>query len=793
MEFYSHPDKRLIDHLVEVRNISKTQIENKFDKADEIISYCHDFGKYTTYFQDYLFSRKKENNILKNHGFISAVFASYIAFEEFEKNSYMPYIIYNCVLHHHGSIENPAENLPKSLKKIDESEKQSLTDKIYACKKQIEDIKENREFIELDYKSIGYDKYVNDFIDNIKVEEILFKLRRIDHIFRRRNKMEEVYFIHQILYSALISADKLSASNTKIPKLHYTDFQTLNSIKNKKFKDSPKNFINGLRSDIFNNIQAEIVESYDKHKIFSITSPTGTGKTYSGFFAALKLKDLLKDNRKIVYSLPFTSIIDQNYKSIYELLEGVDGFDENISSYIIKHHNLSNVDYKSEKEEYEKTKAELLIENWNSGVVVTTFVQLLQTLIGNRNRMLKKFNSMRGSIILLDEVQAIDIKFYRLVDYILKSAVKYLDCRIIMMTATKPLILQEGHELLKNNEKYFEKFERTNIIPKLEPLTVDDFCDRFISNIEDKSYLIICNTIGQSLDIYKNLSEDLEEQEREVSYLSTNILPIHRRERINEINKKLKNGEKPILVSTQVVEAGVDFDFDVVIRDIAPIDSIIQAAGRCNRNGKREKGEVYVYSMCKDENKKGGRQYFANFVYGKTLINITSDVLNKYDSIFENMYFNIIKDYFDEVNKNINDEASEGFIESIIKLYFTKAGKSEYEDYTISKFSLIKSNPDYMDVYFRIDENAEKVYQDLLKVLSEKDFVKKKQLYLEVKNKIRDYTLSLPSKFNSAFEKWKNGDEKVFLINMPMEGCEDYYDEITGFKREEDEQEFIVF
>ncbi|MDU1443436.1 MAG: CRISPR-associated helicase Cas3', partial [Clostridium cochlearium] len=597
MKFYSHKDKLIIEHLKEVRDLSKNNIPKDLENANNITSVCHDFGKYTTYFQEYLFSKDKNKSELSNHGFISAVFAAYAALCIYGKKTYMPYIIYNCVLHHHGSLENPSLDLPKDFSKIDENEDEVLLNKIDNCKKQLKDIKNNRKYIEKDYEELGFIDEFNSFLDKEPIEDTLLNIKKLDSIFDMKNKDEKFYFIHQLLYSALISADKISASNTYMPSIKYAEYEFLNKVKEDKFKNGELSKINKIRGEIFYNIQNELEKNYKDEKIFSITSPTGTGKTLSGFFAALKLKDLLKDNRKIIYSLPFTSIIDQNYESIYELLESIENFSKCENEYIIKHHNLSNVEYSSENENYDKNKAELLIENWTSGIVVTTFVQLLQTLIGNKNRMLKKFNSMRGAIILLDEIQAIDIKYLRLVDFILKGAVKYLDCRIIMMTATKPLILKESCELLYNNEEYFKMFNRTSIMPKINPITVEEFIEEFTNNIEEKSYLIICNTINQSLKIY----DSLKNLDREVYYLSTNLLPFHRKNIINEVSYMLKKGENIILVSTQVVEAGVDFDFDVVIRDIGPMDSIIQAAGRCNRNGKKKNGEVYLYSMINDK------------------------------------------------------------------------------------------------------------------------------------------------------------------------------------------------
>lgn len=777
MNFYSHKGKLIIDHLKEVRDISKNNIPDELVKANNITSACHDFGKYTTYFQEYLFSKDKNKNGLSNHGFISAVFAAHVALLNYDVKSYMPYIIYNCVLHHHGSLENPCLGLPDNFNIINKCDKLNSLNKIDHCKEQLKNIKNNRKYIEKDYEELGFKDEFNSFLDEENIDKILLRIKKLDDMFEWKNEDEKFYFIHQLLYSSLISADKISASNTRIPSMKYAEYEFLNKVKEDRFKDSRPSKINKIRGEIFYNIQGKLEKSYSDKKIFSITSPTGTGKTLSGFFAALKLKDLLKDNRKIIYALPFTSIIDQNYKSIYELLEGIEDFSKCESEYIIKHHNLSNVEYSSEYENYDKDKAELLIENWTSGIVVTTFVQLLQTLIGNKNRMLKKFNSMRGAIILLDEIQAIDIEYLRLVDFILKAAVEYLDCRIIMMTATKPLILMESCELLDNNEEYFKMFNRTSIIPKINPITVEEFIDEFTDKIEDKSYLIICNTINQSLEVY----DSLKDLNREVYYLSTNLLPFHRKKVINEVSHMLKKSENIILISTQVVEAGVDFDFDVVIRDIGPMDSIIQAAGRCNRNGKKKDGQVYLYSMINDKGK-----YFGNIIYGKSTIGISKDLLENKDTIPEKEYFYTIKDYFEKVNENKNTDASDEFVESIKKLYFSHAPN---EKYSLNKFSLIKNNPDYIDVYFIINDEAEKVYQKFLNMFSEKDMIKRKEIYLQIKNKLKEYTLSLPSKFHEKFTKSVVAN-LPFLV-LPKEGCEDLYNSKTGFKREE--EDFLVF
>ncbi|WP_461205015.1 CRISPR-associated helicase Cas3' [Clostridium sp. DL1XJH146] len=783
MEFYSHiykydnktiVKKPLVKHLIEVNNQNKDEFEGKEKRAMDIICCSHDFGKYTTYFQEHLLYNKKSTP-LSEHSFISALAAAYIAIREFGEEDILPLSIYNIVLYHHGSFKNYDYKTPKTRSKFDKGIDKNVTKQMLDIVfKQIEDIEKNKEDIINDYEILGYSDEIKDFVENKPIKEILKKLNSMYIKNIKNNDTSTIYFDTLKFYSHLISADKFSAANIDPPKIKYISYDKLNKVKEDKIKGA-KGEINKIRSEIFGKIQESIEENYNTSKIFSITSPTGTGKTYSGFFAALKLKELLGEDAKIIYSLPFTSIINQNFDSIKNLFRDVKDFQKNSSSYLLMHHSYANAEFKSEKEEYDKAQSEMLFEVWSSGIVITTFVQLLETLIGNRNRMLKKFHSIKGSIILLDEVQAIPTEYYELVDYVLKEASEKLDCRVIMMTATRPMMLIDAVELLKGNENYFRLFNRTKLIPKLNNVSIDEFIEEFIVGIEEKSYLIICNTITQSLDIYNKL----EGLNREVLYLSTNLLPIHRRAVIDEVTEKLKNNKKIILVSTQVVEAGVDFDFDVVIRDLAPLDSIIQAAGRCNRNaGDNKVGEVYIRSFVD----KRGRLY-GRTIYGNTSINVCKEILEKYEEVEEKDYFKLINEYSTKIIKEKNTDASPEFIKSIKNLYFNKAPK---EEYSIGKFSLIEEKNNNMDVFIIYDDEAEEVYAEMLRGFGEKDKNKKNQIFISIKNKVRDYTLSLPNKYYTKF------DTDAMVINLPREGCRDYYNEKIGFIRD-DKDEFMMF
>lgn len=191
---------------------------------------------------------------------------------------------------------------------------------------------------------------------------------------------------------------------------------------------------------------------------------------------------------RIVYALPFTSVIDQTYHVLWEILqETVTGFSSAPSPYLLKHHHLADVFYRAvEEEDLGFDAAMLLIESWQSEVIITTFVQLLHTLIGYRNRMLKKFNQLNHAIVIMDEVQNIPVEYWPLVTTVLKEAAKELDLRLILMTATRPEWFSQGEaaELAGEPEdvvRFFRTLNRFRLYPDLEPRTVAEAAELFLS------------------------------------------------------------------------------------------------------------------------------------------------------------------------------------------------------------------------------------------------------------------------------------------------------------------------
>lgn len=219
----------------------------------------------------------------------------------------------------------------------------------------------------------------------------------------------------------------------------------------------------------------------------------------------------------------------------------------------------------------------------------------------------------------------------------------------------------------------------------------------------------------------------------------------------------------------------MDLDFDEVIRDLAPLDSIIQCAGRCNRNFSRNQGDVKVVNMVNDNGES-----FGKYIYGNTLLNMTRQLLMNEDQIEEIDYYNLINKYYGLVNENKSKIDSTKFIESISSLNFSG------DDWSLNKFSLIQDNPSYIDVLFLYNEEAEEAYEEYKEIIKLKSFQEKREKYLEVGQVFKNYTLSIPQKYCRSFVE-ENG-----LLILPREGIDQYYDEDTGFIRN-DTDTYMIF
>ncbi|MEQ8223056.1 MAG: CRISPR-associated helicase Cas3', partial [Candidatus Eremiobacterota bacterium] len=594
----SHPDKSLVTHLTNVTEIAKQNIPSGFEhlkKTLEITTKLHDIGKATTFFQTYLNTTdEKERAELKkkketNHARFSALvcFWTILANKEIDilspgfnlsnsegKNALISYI---AVQRHHGDLNKPDFLFEEKDIEIFTKQLQSITEPVLL------------EFgktlsINLDYEKIHL------FLSNLK--KLSIKVKK--YIMNLKNNSQPDLFLElNWLYSTLIDADKLDAgiSCDNLPERpQFNNPEIVCNYKKAKQWDEATEGVNLLRNQVYSEVTGNL-SKINSPGIYSLNVPTGLGKTLTSFSLAMKLRDKIHKEKnyypRIIYSLPFTSIIEQNYAAIQDT-----GIDKD-SAIMLKHHHLSEVSYKTYEDEndYETSEAQLLIESWQSEIIITTFVQLFHSLIGYKNRMMKKFNKIPSSILILDEIQAIPLRYWKMINEIFSYLTTKTNTYILMVTASKPSMVKIDRELVDRPSYYFEQMSRCRIKYIDESFDNQDLVFKIEEELDNNhSVLAVLNTISSSINLFNTLPR---RDGVEYLYLSTNIVPYDRLERIGKVKK---DGLK-VVVSTQMVEAGVDIDLDVVFRDIAPFDSIMQSAGRCNRNFKKKEGYVYILNL----------------------------------------------------------------------------------------------------------------------------------------------------------------------------------------------------
>ncbi|HPZ06878.1 MAG TPA: CRISPR-associated helicase Cas3', partial [Candidatus Eremiobacteraeota bacterium] len=679
-----------------VTEIAKQNLPCGFEhlrKTLDITTKLHDIGKATRFFQTYLNTAdEKERSTLKNqketnHAKFSALvsFWAILASEGIDllspgftlsgsegKNAFISYI---AVQRHHGDLVKPEFLFDEKSIEIFQKQLQSITEPTLS------------EFgkalsINLDYENIHL------FLGNL--QEIGRKVRSYTRNLKN-NTIPDLFLELNWLYSVLIDADKLDAgiSCENLPgRPQFNNPEIVCNYKKTKEWDKATDGINLLRNQVYSEVLGNLPR-ITKPGIYSLNVPTGLGKTLTSFSLAMKLRDKIHKEKgyypRIIYSLPFTSIIEQNYSAIQDT-----GIKEDDSSIMLKHHHLSEVSYKTYEDEYnyETSEAQLLIESWQSEIIITTFVQLFHSLIGYKNRMMKKFNKIPSSILILDEIQAIPLRYWEMINEIFSYLTSKTNTYILMVTASKPSMVKIDSELVDRPVYYFEQMSRCWIKYIEESITNEDLISRIEEELDNNhSVLAVLNTISSSIDLFNSIPR---REEVEYLYLSTNIVPHDRLERIGKVKK---DGLK-VVVSTQMVEAGVDIDLDIVFRDIAPFDSIMQSAGRCNRNFKKKQGNVYVLNL---ENGKYSKQ-----IYDRILIQETEKILRENPEFPEAKFLELAEDYFNRLI--LVTSQNKKYIESIYSLNYDEG------DYSVKEFKLIEDTYPKSDIFVEINDEAKEVF-----------------------------------------------------------------------------------
>jgi len=429
-------------------------------------------------------------------------------------------------------------------------------------------------------------KPVEEYLDSIPLLPLPEKILPQDLLPLKANGKPSAHFLIHMLYSALTDADFLDTKkfmtpetsaerqrDTDITELHARLEQFLTTLQ-------PNNELNQKRA----NILKWCKEAAQKEPgIFSLTVPTGGGKTISSMAFALDHAKKYK-LRRIIYVIPYTSIIVQNAEVFREIF-GEDA--------VLEHH--SNLE-----PERETPQNRLAAQNWETPIVVTTNVQFFESFYSNRSSSCRKLHNVADSVLIFDEAQMLPPEYLKPSLAVIRELANGYGCTAILCTATQPTLsnaailkreaLDGVREIVPDSQQLYEDFRRVDVTVIDQPQSYETLGEKIA---EHAQILVIVNTRKDARNIFEQLIKRCSTDE--CLHLSTMMCPEHRSVTLKTIRVRLKQGLPCRVVSTQLIEAGVDVDFPVVWRAIAGLDSIAQAAGRCNREGKLDKGSVLVF------------------------------------------------------------------------------------------------------------------------------------------------------------------------------------------------------
>ena len=400
----------------------------------------------------------------------------------------------------------------------------------------------------------------------------------------------------RMLYSCLVDADFLdtewfmSGGNAKRDSGDSIDllYGKLETYISGWLEHKELNTINGRRTEILRNC---LEMGQRERGLFRLTVPTGGGKTVASLAFALRhAKE--HDMDRVIYVIPYTSIIEQNAEVFRNILG---------EKNVLEDH--CNVDYEATEE---LKPMQLATENWDKPVIVTTNVQFFESLFSNKSSKCRKLHSMANSVIIFDEAQMLPNDYMKPCLAAMEQLIRHYRSTVVLCTATQPSlqgILSEdmaGVELCPRMEDQFSFFKRVSL-KNLDKISEEELIHRLE---KENQALCILNTKKRTQKIYQEMKGE------GVYHLSTAMYPLHRKRVLKEIRERLNTSEKCIVIATSLVEAGVELDFKTVYRQLSGVDSIIQAAGRCNREGKNpaEESLTYIFRLNEKEYVPGQRQ-----------------------------------------------------------------------------------------------------------------------------------------------------------------------------------------
>jgi CRISPR-associated endonuclease/helicase Cas3 len=417
-------------------------------------------------------------------------------------------------------------------------------------------------------------------------------------------------FYTRMLFSCLVDADRLDSAfwqtpSQKPPVPAFAPAALLEKIlaeRDRKRAANPASALSTVRNDIFD---ACLRAGTQTPGFFSLTVPTGGGKTLAAMAFALAHAHThtgKHDFRRVIIVIPYLSIIEQNAAEYRRIL------DPENTGIVLEHHSSAQPSRNASEEEL--SQLELATENWDAPVVITTSVQFLESLLASSPSRARKLHNIARSIVIFDEVQTLPAHLLAPMLSVFRELAANYGTSFVFSSATQPAFrrtasLPDGftenelREIAPAPDALFRQLRRVSYHFHPTPFTWPDLADKLVSTPQ---VLCVVNLTRHARELWEELSRCLPKDERPI-HLSSAMCPAHRLALIRRIRQRLKSGLPCRVISTQLIEAGVDVDFPEVWRAMGPLDSIVQVAGRCNREGRRPAAESVVHVFIPADNK----------------------------------------------------------------------------------------------------------------------------------------------------------------------------------------------
>ena len=567
----------------------------------KLAAILHDMGKYTEQFKDYIEKVAAGINVRRgsvNHTFAGVRFSmdQWHTKERTDENFYenlTAEVIAYAAGSHHGQFDcmgqRGADGYSYRIKKEGIDYPKAKREYLAQCTNEAE---LNHLFSEAAKEMERIYGSCNELADKENQDELYFYLaffaRYLLSLVIDGDRTDTAIFMHGQTFAPTLPKDMRLLWDRQFERIEQMNLDMSMS------KDDTE--LNRIRK----NISDQCCESPQNSGIFRLSVPTGGGKTLTSLRYAIATARKFQKKR-IFFVIPLLTVLEQNADVIRESIANPEIVLEHHSN-ILKEEPSDNADNDSEG----KKEAELLMETWDSPIVITTMVQLLNTLFSGKPSCIRRMNALANSVIIIDEVQSLPIKLISIFNLAMDFLSEVCNANIVLCSATQPCLGKASHalrysesaDLVKLTPEMRRVFRRTEIIDlkRTGGYTVEELAELSISCMEKEgNALLICNTKGQANQIYECVKS---RHSNKTFHLSTSMCMAHRKQTLEEINACLDNKERFVCVATQLVEAGVDFSFRCVIRVSAGLDNIVQAAGRCNRHKENEEIQpVYIVNV----------------------------------------------------------------------------------------------------------------------------------------------------------------------------------------------------